>query len=264
MAGTEKRENHAQTPRLAVLIDADNAQPSIAENLFLEIARLGEATVKRVYGDFTSSGNSSWIKRLREFAIKPVQQFANASGKNATDSSLIIDAMDLLYTGNFDGFCLVSSDSDFTGLAVRLREAGLKVYGFGEEKTPLAFRNACHKFTLTEILRQTKPVDGGAVPAYHPEPTLNAVIPKQKGSDENSSSIFLSALKKAVDGDGWASLSQFGAFLRKEIPGFKPANYGFKKLCDLVRGKKDLFDIEERKVSGSNKNTNIFLRPRAR
>ena len=148
-----KLEAEGQTARLAVLIDADNAQASVIEGILAEVARHGEATVKRIYGDFTSSRSSSWKGILQRFAIKPVQQFAYTSGKNATDSALIIDAMDLLYTAKFDGFCLVTSDSDFTGLATRLREEGLRVLGFGEQKTPDAFRNACDKFIFTEVLR---------------------------------------------------------------------------------------------------------------
>lgn len=146
-------EAEESTQRLAVLIDADNAQAVVMEGLFAEIARYGEATVKRIYGDFTSKHSAQWKKVLNKFAIKPVQQFAYTTGKNATDSTMIIDAMDLLYTQRFDGFCIVSSDSDFTGLAGRIREEGLTVYGFGENKTPEAFRNACHKFIRTEYLR---------------------------------------------------------------------------------------------------------------
>lgn len=148
-----KIEAEEPTQRLAVLIDADNAQAAIIEGLLAEIARFGEATVKRIYGDFTATTSAQWKRVLNSHAIKPVQQFAYTSGKNATDSTLIIDAMDLLYTRRFDGFCLVSSDSDFTGLAIRIREEGLIVYGFGEQKTPEAFRNACNKFLFTEVLR---------------------------------------------------------------------------------------------------------------
>ena len=148
-----KTEPEESTLRLAVLIDADNAQAAVIEGLLAEIARFGEATVRRIYGDFTAPTSSSWKKVLQRYAIKPVQQFAYTTGKNATDSTLIIDAMDLLYTRKFDGFCLITSDSDFTGLAMRLREEGLIVLGFGEKKTPEAFRNACHKFVFTEVLR---------------------------------------------------------------------------------------------------------------
>jgi uncharacterized LabA/DUF88 family protein len=139
--------------KLAVLIDADNAQPSIVDGLLSEIAKYGTANVKRIYGDWTLSGLKGWKEVLLEYSIQPIQQFGYTSGKNATDSALIIDAMDLLYTAKFDGFCIVSSDSDFTKLASRIREAGLFVYGFGEEKTPKAFVSACDKFIFTEVLR---------------------------------------------------------------------------------------------------------------
>ena len=150
--GTETDETHL---RLAVLIDADNAQATVIEALLAEVARFGDATVRRIYGDFTAPTSASWKKVLQRNAIKPVQQFAYSTGKNSTDSTLIIDAMDLLYTGNFDGFALVTSDSDFTGLAMRLREEGLMVFGFGEKKTPEAFRNACHRFVFVEVLRNS-------------------------------------------------------------------------------------------------------------
>ena len=162
--GTETDETHL---RLAVLIDADNAQATVIEALLAEVARFGDATVRRIYGDFTAPTSASWKKVLQRNAIKPVQQFAYSTGKNSTDSTLIIDAMDLLYTGNFDGFALVTSDSDFTGLAMRLREEGLMVFGFGEKKTPEAFRNACHRFVFVEVLRNS----GRATEPEPAEPT---------------------------------------------------------------------------------------------
>ena len=161
--------------RLAVLIDADNAQASVIEALLAEVARFGDAIVRRIYGDFTSPASSAWKKVLQRNAIKPVQQFAYSTGKNATDSALIIDAMDLLYTGDFDGFCLVTSDSDFTGLAMRLREAGQVVFGFGERKTPEAFRNACHRFVFVEVLREDS---GSTAP---PTPTRTQVPSSSPG-----------------------------------------------------------------------------------
>ena len=141
------------TDKLAVLIDADNAQPSIVDSLLAEIANYGTANVKRIYGDWTGAGLKGWKDVLLQYSIQPMQQFAYTKGKNATDSAMIIDAMDLLYTGNFNGFCIVSSDSDFTKLASRIREAGLLVYGFGEKKTPAPFVSACDKFIYTEVLR---------------------------------------------------------------------------------------------------------------
>lgn len=155
-------------PRLAVLIDADNVQPSTIEGVLAEVARRGDAIVKRIYGNFTSPNNSSWAKTLQKGALKPVQQFAYTTGKNATDIALVIDAMDLLHTRKFDGFCLVSSDSDFTGLAMRIREEGLTVFGFGAEKTPEAFRNACHRFFLTQKKPPVSQGNATAVPAPPP------------------------------------------------------------------------------------------------
>ncbi len=172
-----KIESEDPSLRLAVLIDADNAQAAVIEGLLAEIARFGEATVKRIYGDFTSPASASWKKVLQRHAIKPVQQFAYTTGKNATDSTLIIDAMDLLYTRKFDGFCLVTSDSDFTGLAMRLREEGLTVLGFGENKTPDAFRNASHKFVFTEVLRR---VQARTLQAPSPPARTNPSRPRHK------------------------------------------------------------------------------------
>lgn len=241
--------------RLAVLIDADNAQAAVIEALLAEVARFGDATVRRVYGDFTSSSSASWKKVLQRNAIKPVQQFAYSTGKNATDSTLIIDAMDLLYTGNFDGFCLVTSDSDFTGLATRLREAGLAVFGFGERKTPEAFRNACHRFVFVEVLRE-----GSRSETEEPEPVSKTEPRSQKQTPAKFPKKFvLTALEQSVDDSGWANLGTFGNYLIKLQPDFDPRLYGFKKLSDLVRTRNDLFQTEERQTDGSNQRT-IYVR----
>jgi hypothetical protein len=258
-----KLEPEEHTLRLAVLIDADNAQAVVIEGLLAEIARFGEATVKRIYGDFTSSTSFSWKKVLQRYAIKPVQQFAYTTGKNATDSTLIIDAMDLLYTRKFDGFCLITSDSDFTGLAMRLREEGLTVLGFGEKKTPEAFRNACHKFVFTEVLRPstaTEPVASSlkvegkekSVPADTPTETTEPKVkfPKQ---------FVLSALEQSIDDAGWAHIGTFGSYLTKLQPDFDSRLYGYKKLSDLVKAKTDLFVTEERQAAGSNQKV-LYLR----
>ena len=248
------------TLRLAVLIDADNAQAAVIEELLAEVARYGEATVRRIYGDFTAPTSASWKKVLQRNAIKPVQQFAYSTGKNSTDSTLIIDAMDLLYTGNFDGFCLVTSDSDFTGLAMRLREEGLTVFGFGERKTPEAFRNACHRFVFVEVLRTggsavAEPVDdaGPAEPEQPAAPTdsgRRAKLPKK---------FVLSALEQSVDDEGWAHLGTFGNYLNKLQPDFDPRLYGYRKLSELVRARTDLFVTEERRSPGSNQKV-LYLR----
>ncbi|WP_216908971.1 NYN domain-containing protein [Synechococcus sp. CCY 0621] len=244
--------------RLAVLIDADNARAAVIEAVLEEVARFGEAIVRRIYGDFTSSQSASWKALLNKFSIKPMQQFAYTVGKNATDSTMIIDAMDLLYTRRFDGFCLVTSDSDFTGLAVRLREEGLLVYGFGEEKTPAAFRNACHKFLFTEVLRTaSRQGDAGAEVgearrARDAEPPASAhpVIPAD---------FLMEALDRSVDESGWTQLGTFGSYLQKIQPDFDTRLYGFRKLSDLVRGCPSLFVMEEREAPSGNR-TIVYVR----
>jgi len=249
-----KIEAEEPTLRLAVLIDADNAQAAVIEGLLAEIARFGEATVKRIYGDFTAPTSASWKKVLQRYAIKPVQQFAYTTGKNATDSTLIIDAMDLLYTRRFDGFCLISSDSDFTGLALRIREEGLTVLGFGEQKTPEAFRNACHKFLFTEVLRPVQPSTNEVPSVIAKE--VSVVSPNPQSTDPETQEVFprafvLEALEKACDDTGWAHLGTFGSYLTKLQSDFDSRLYGFKKLSDLVKAKTDIFQFEERSVPSS-------------
>lgn len=262
-----KIETEEPTLRLAVLIDADNAQAAVIDGLLAEIARFGEATVKRIYGDFTSPTSASWKKVLQKYAIKPVQQFAYTTGKNATDSTLIIDAMDLLYTRKFDGFCLVTSDSDFTGLAMRLREEGLTVMGFGEQKTPDAFRNACHKFIFTEVLRPTSPIEKAEdapkaekveltpTKLASPVPITTTTPPQTPAKQpEFPKKFMLDALEQSTDDSGWANLGPFGSYLTKVQPDFDSRNYGYKKLSDLVKARTDLFKTEERLApNGTNK-----------
>lgn len=259
-----KIESEDPSKKLAVLIDADNAQASVIENLLAEIALHGESTVKRIYGDFTNQSSSSWKKVLQKFAIKPVQQFAYTTGKNATDSTLIIDAMDLLYTRKFDGFCLITSDSDFTGLAMRLREEGLTVFGFGEQKTPDAFRNACHKFTFTEALRPS--TSQPEAPTSLPEKKNQEKIstPSVINEPAKSQSIFpkdfvLEALEQSSDDNGWIHLGTFGSYLNKLKSDFDSRTYGYKKLSDLVKAMSDIFQTEERAVAGSDQK-NLYVR----
>lgn len=219
-----------ETRRLAVLIDADNASAAVIGEILSEVASLGTASVKRVYGDFTSSNLNSWRTVLAEYAIQPIQQFRNTVGKNASDSALIIDAMDLLHTRELEGFCLVSSDSDFTRLATRIREDGLPVYGFGEEKTPKAFIKACDRFFYTEIFRTKGVAPATVKPAAQLSPLRNAP------GDET----FKAALDQAIDAatrveTGRANLAAVGNHLYKLLPDFDPRNYGFKQLSDLLR-----------------------------
>jgi len=234
--------------KLAVLIDAENAQPSIVDGLMVEIANYGTANVKRIYGDWTDSGLKGWKEVLLQYSIQPVQQFSYTKGKNATDSAMIIDAMDLLYTGDFDGFCIVSSDSDFTKLASRIRESGLLVYGFGEEKTPAPFVAACDRFVYTEVLRaktdETKP------------------ITKKTTSELRQDTKLVTLLRNAVnassDDSGWAQLGPVGSNIVKHSPEFDPRNYGYGKLGELVAATK-FFDMEERQT-GSGNSRAIYVR----
>ncbi len=229
------------TELLAVLIDADNVPSSKIGAVLAEIARFGTASVKRIYGDWTSTQLSGWKTAASEHVIQPVQQFANTVGKNATDSALIIDAMDLLYTRRFSGFCIISSDSDFTRLATRIREDGLTVYGFGEDKTPASFRNACDTFTYLEVLRESEAEPLTAPPAR--------VATKELRSNTKLVSGLRSSVGTASGEDDWANLSAVGSLMRKQQPDFDPRNWGYAKLSDLVRAI-GLFDVEPRPTGG--------------
>lgn len=220
--------------KLAVLIDADNAQASVIQELLSEVSRYGTATIKRAYGDWTTQNLKSWKDMLHKMAIQPIQQFSYTSGKNATDSALIIDAMDVLHAGSVDGFCLVSSDSDFTRLATRIREAGLVVYGFGERKTPEPFVAACDKFTYTEILRVEPSPPRDVVKAEAAEESV-AVVDVRKLQP-----LLIAAIDANARDDGWASLGGVGSHIGKIDTAFDARNYGFKKLSDLVRSLKYL------------------------
>ncbi|MFA4899257.1 MAG: NYN domain-containing protein [Brevundimonas sp.] len=218
-----------KAPRLAVLIDAENASARIAEALFSEIATLGEASARRIYGDFASPQIAGWTRVLARFAIQPQQNFANTKGKNSGDIALVIDAMDLLHSGRFDGFCLVSSDADFTRLAARIREEGVDVYGFGEQKTPESFRQACTRFIYTENLSAPVPVDAGAK-----SPVAEAPATKRKPS-EAARLIAAIIADMDEDGDGWVAVGGIGNRLRNAHPDFDQRTYGYAKLSDLIR-----------------------------
>ena len=221
--------------RLAVLIDADNAQASIVEELLGEIAQYGVASVKRIYGDWTDTRLKGWKSALLEHGINPVQQFAYTTGKNATDSALIIDAMDLLYTDKLDGFCIISSDSDFTRLASRIRESGLKVYGFGEKKTPKAFMSACDKFIYTEILRKCDDTS---------ETKQKRTPLKTQKIDLKILNMLRHAVDDTADEAGWSHLGSVGQNVLNKSPEFDPRNYGFKKLRGLLENSK-LFEFKD-------------------
>jgi uncharacterized LabA/DUF88 family protein len=248
-----------QQNRLAVLIDADNASHSIIEPLLAETAKYGVATVKRIYGDWTSTSLSGWKKVLAGFAIHPIQQFRHTVGKNATDSAMIIDAMDLLYTKRFDGFCIVSSDSDFTRLASRIREEGVIVYGFGEKKTPDSFVSACDKFIYTEILRGEKPTPRKSGRSSSGGRTRKEETPLNKNI--KLISLLSDAIEAVADDDGWARLGTVGSKITNQYPSFDSRNYGFAKLSSLVRAI-DLFEVSSRQAGSDPKQKAIFIRRR--
>lgn len=220
-----------RSPRLAVLIDADNASAKIGDGLFEEIAKIGEASVRRIYGDFSSTRSKAWADVLSKHAIIPQQQFAYTTGKNASDITLVIDAMDLLHSGRFEGFCLVSSDSDFTRLAARIREHGIDVYGFGEQKTPESFRQACRRFVYTENLLPTAPANAqdAADEILQPPSAATPIITKVISQMETE--------------DGWVPLGIVGNQLANLASDFDPRTFGFRKLSDLVR-KTNAFEID--------------------
>jgi uncharacterized LabA/DUF88 family protein len=239
--------------RLAVLIDADNAQPGIVEGLLAEVAKYGTAHVKRAYGDWTGTNLRGWKEHLLDQSIQPIQQFAYTSGKNATDAAMVIDAMDLLYSDRFDAFCLVSSDSDFTRLAARIRESGLTVYGFGERKTPKPFVAACDKFIYIENLAYDQ---ASAMPtaATSASPTPAAKL-KQDTALVN---LLRNAVEAASDEDGWAPLASVGHIITKQRPEFDSRNYGYAKLNELIAAT-TLF-VLDRRSPGDGKAAIMYVR----
>ncbi len=243
--------------RLAVLIDADNAQPAIVDVLLAEIAKYGTAHVKRAYGDWTTGTLRGWKDQLLAQSIQPIQQFAYTRGKNATDAAMVIDAMDLLYSGRFDGFCIVSSDSDFTRLAARIRESGLTVYGFGERKTPKPFVAACDKFIYVENLGYA---EGAVEPAGEPLDRTTRASAAQLKADNALVSRLRNAIEAASDDDGWAPLASVGQIITNQSPDFDSRTYGYAKLSDLMAAT-TLFELE-RRSPGEGKSTVIYAKDR--
>jgi uncharacterized LabA/DUF88 family protein len=241
--------------RLAVLIDADNAQASLIQELFAEVSRYGIASVKRAYGDWTTPHLKGWKDVLHKMAIQPIQQFSYTTGKNSTDSSLIIDAMDLLHAGRLNGFCLVSSDSDFTRLATRIREAGLLVYGFGQRKTPESFVAACDKFIYTEILKPHQ------VPVTQDEQAPKSQAQVQQASEPLELMIRTAVTATARD-DGWAALGAVGNMISKNSPSFDPRNYGCQKLGELVH-KQAYLEVKKTAIGEGSTNIHLFVRLKA-
>jgi NYN domain/OST-HTH/LOTUS domain len=210
---------------LALLIDGDNASPKIVVGLLAEVAKFGVAGVRRIYGDWTKPQLNGWKDCLLEHSIQPVQQFAYTTGKNATDGAMIIDAMDLLNTGRFDGFCIVSSDSDFARLAARIREQGVTVYGFGERKTPRPFVTACDKFVYFDVLQQIG--ETSSAPAAKAKAKKNV-------QDAQLLAILRAAINAVSDEGGWADLGRVGMHIAKQLPEFDSRNYGFARLSELI------------------------------
>ena len=232
--------------RLAVLIDADNIPSRLVGGILEEIAKYGVPTFKRIYADWTKPHVANWKTVLLDHAISPVQQYSYTTGKNSSDSALIIDAMDILYTGRVDGFCVVSSDSDFTRLATRLREAGMKVFGMGEQKTPSAFRAACDKFIYIEILDQqeTGPKQIKLADLRKKEKVISK-------TDKPLVNLITSSINDIGDENGWAFLGELGNLLLKKRPDFDPRNYGFEKLLQLIKSLGH-FEIDERETGKKN------------
>ena len=239
--------------KLAVLIDADNAQPKIIRALLSEIARYGTAFVKRAYGDWTGTSLKGWKEELLENSIRPIQQFAYTKGKNATDSAMVIDAMDLLYTNRFDGFCLVSSDSDFTRLASRIRESGLVVYGCGERQTPKPFVTACDKFIYIENLTL------GELAPHVGSPTVTSVAKTRTEDHSHVTRILREAVEATSDHDGWAELSDVGNLVTKRHPDFDPRSYGHRKLSELIAAI-PMFEVDRRTLGGGKQSSVIYVR----
>jgi uncharacterized protein (TIGR00288 family) len=266
------------TTRIAVLIDCDNISHQWAQAILGEIAKHGTLGVKRGYGDWTDTHLKNWRPELATYAIQPVQQFAYTVGKNATDFALVIDAMDLLYSGSVDAFCIVSSDGDFTRLVMRLRESGKRVYGIGARKTPRAFQNACDQFTYVELLvgghataeddspvavattaakKAVKKAATAKKAAKKAEPARKATT-SERSSTQKASDLLLPAVEASADEDGWAALSAVGSYLTKTNPSFDSRDHGHAKLSTLVR---NLPQLEVNEVASGNGRTTLFVRP---
>ena len=241
--------------KLAVLIDADNVPYSNVKEMLEEISKNGTPTIKRIYADWTKPTVTGWKKVLLENAITPIQQYSYTTGKNSSDSALIIDAMDILYSGKVNGFCIVSSDSDFTRLATRLREAGMTVIGFGEKKTPQPFISACDKFIYLEILKAN---------TEEQEPASKATVRKAPRRepltrvDTKTIPLITESVNDLADESGWTFLGSLGNYILKKKPDFDPRNYGFPKLLPLIRGINQ-FEIDERET-GINNIRHIYLK----
>lgn len=247
--------------RLALLIDGDNAQAALLSQMLVEVSKYGTLTVRRIYGDWTEANMKSWREVLQTNAIQPVQQFRYTTGKNATDSTLIIDAMDILYTTGVDGFCIASSDSDYTRLATRLRENGKFVLGIGRKLTPPSFVNACNIFVYTENLQPVPEVEViGPVVLPNDKRSSTASV-RDISSPTRMKALFREAIDLAIQEDGWAHLSAVGNFLRQLDPGFDPRTYGHKQLSQLVQANPNFIETQKRTTDGNSAVVYIRLKP---
>ncbi len=230
--------------KIALLIDGDNARPALISKMLLETGKYGSITIRRIYGDWTTANMNGWKEVLNNFAIQPIQQFRYTIGKNATDSAMIIDAMDILHSGWVNCFCIVSSDSDYTRLATRIREAGMFVIGIGEKKTPKAFVNASNVFIYTENLQE---LESAAKPKTHKKIT-------DSKTEENANPLLLlkEAFEMAVQEDGWAHLSTMGIYLRQLDPGFDPRSYGYTQLVKLIKANTIYFELKYQDNNGTS------------
>ena len=243
--------------RLMLMIDGDNAQANLLPQMLAEVSKYGVLKIRRVYGNWETAQLSPWKELLHTYALKPEQQFSYTSGKNATDIALVIDAMDFIHTAGIDGICIVSSDSDYTPLATRIREKGLFVMGIGRQGTPRAFVNACDRFIYTENL-QSEMEEVTELDTSEPELSTNdAVTPIVTGT-EPVETLFRTAFDSTAQDDGWTHLGNFGHSLRQLDPGFDSRTYGYKSLSLLVQARSDLFEIQKRKTTAGN--ADIYVR----
>lgn len=237
--------------KIAILIDGDNAQSSLLPQMLVEAGRHGQITVRRIYGDWTTSNMNSWKETLNFHAFQPIQQFRYTIGKNATDSAMIIDAMDLLHSGVVDGFCLVSSDSDYTRLATRIREAGVFVMGIGEKKTPKPFVNACDLFVYTEnLVEEKKALQKRKAPSSRAKKTSTDPEPEPEKEEADPMPVLSQAFEMAVGQDGWARLDVMGNAIYQVDPGFDPRTYGHKQLSRMLNKLKDKFEMRTKDLEG--------------
>lgn len=250
-----------QTKRLAVLIDDDNVSPNHISAILTEIAKYGEATVKRIYGNFVSK-NGQWKETINAHAIKPMQQFAFTTGKNATDGYMIIDAMDLLYTNRFDGFCIISSDSDFTALAIRLKEHGATVYGFGKKQTPEAFRNACSQFIYVENLLDNKQENTLAISNQLQIKAENDKSANTTQGSEIKSDLPLDIIVQVFEGfdDEWVKITDFASTWKRLQIDIDPRSYGCKKFPELIKKYENIFDYELREMENDSNQRHMYVR----